>query len=524
MTNTNTNNKEYSADDVGASFVRSYYSTLTKKPQKLELLYKSDSQITHCVDAETSVHYTGDQISPALFEFTSGLAKDVKVKLHFVGCQSSLDNSVLVLVDGSFQKNTASDIIQFSQVFVLAPQKNGYYVLNDILRLELPKPQNLLNGSSSVSTRDELDSTAATQGEGSVVSASQLDQEDVLSSDSNLNAGVNESKFEKEEATEEEKPKKAKEEAEIDPFSKQMSSDTGIKSNKEESVSRAPEGETGKPDKKKNRKARSDLKQSQETEKDSKKSNGPKRNYDAPTTYASIVGAEEYTSEEPLKQEQKPNTEKKKTEKKKSEETSAPASSSFTKDEKPKRKKNTEKRIKAYEIASPTATENGGASSTTQSSETEQPFEKKKSRFDKTKKSRFESSKGKKEWRAIDSKDHDETGEKPRKNRHINGEPKYGIYVSKVEPNTTSQELLDAFSKYGEIVDMNNRAKTNEKDPKFKWGYALIFFKTVDAMKRALADGEVNVGNQKVLVSEHNRREKNDKSEKRNKAKVENKL
>lgn len=65
------------------------------------------------------------------------------MSLNYTGClielksadaQDSLNGGVLVMVTGSIQRRDREVKRNFVQTFFLAPQENGYYVLNDIFR------------------------------------------------------------------------------------------------------------------------------------------------------------------------------------------------------------------------------------------------------------------------------------------------------------------------------------------------------------------------------------------------------
>ena len=74
--------------------------------------------------------------------------KDCGVNIDYIDCQQSPSDGdghgVMVMVTGSLS-NAGQSPRRFSQSFFLAPQPNGYYVLNDIFRY--------LGNLSAVSTR-----------------------------------------------------------------------------------------------------------------------------------------------------------------------------------------------------------------------------------------------------------------------------------------------------------------------------------------------------------------------------------
>ncbi|KAI8335763.1 hypothetical protein BC941DRAFT_429292 [Chlamydoabsidia padenii] len=119
------------SQDVGLLFVREYYTFLNKKPLRLHAFYNKDSYFVRGDEGETVQTYHGqEEIRQKIEELNF---EDCKVLVTQVDSQVSAGNGILIQVlgemcvmDGPSQK--------FSQTFFLAPQPNGYYVLNDIFR------------------------------------------------------------------------------------------------------------------------------------------------------------------------------------------------------------------------------------------------------------------------------------------------------------------------------------------------------------------------------------------------------
>ncbi|KAI8096261.1 uncharacterized protein BX664DRAFT_323490 [Halteromyces radiatus] len=119
------------SQDVGLLFVREYYTFLNKKPLRLHAFYNKDSFFVRGDEGETVQTYQGqDEIRKKIEELNF---EDCKVLVTQVDSQASANNGIIIQVlgemcvmDGPSQK--------FSQTFFLAPQPNGYYVLNDIFR------------------------------------------------------------------------------------------------------------------------------------------------------------------------------------------------------------------------------------------------------------------------------------------------------------------------------------------------------------------------------------------------------
>ncbi|KAI8074884.1 hypothetical protein BC940DRAFT_342631 [Gongronella butleri] len=129
-----TKNKEApqtAPQDVGLLFVREYYTFLNKKPHRLHAFYSKDSYFVRGDEGETVTTFHGQEAIRSKIEQLN--FEDCKVLVTQVDSQLSANGGILIQVlgemcvmDGPSQK--------FSQSFFLAPQPNGYYVLNDIFR------------------------------------------------------------------------------------------------------------------------------------------------------------------------------------------------------------------------------------------------------------------------------------------------------------------------------------------------------------------------------------------------------
>ncbi|CAO3583415.1 unnamed protein product [Absidia cylindrospora] len=127
----NTTAANIASQDVGLLFVREYYTFLNKKPFRLHAFYNKDSLFVRGDEGEAVQTYHGqEEIRQKIEELNF---EDCKVLVTQVDSQISSNDGILIQVlgemcvmDGPSQK--------FSQTFFLAPQPNGYYVLNDIFR------------------------------------------------------------------------------------------------------------------------------------------------------------------------------------------------------------------------------------------------------------------------------------------------------------------------------------------------------------------------------------------------------
>lgn len=116
--------------EVGWYFVEQYYTTLSKQPDRIHLFYNKPSQLVTGIEAEKVLPAVGQKaINDKIKELD---IQDCKVRVLNVDSQDSLDNIVVQVIGVMSNKSAPSK--KFVQTFVLTPQINGYYVLNDIFR------------------------------------------------------------------------------------------------------------------------------------------------------------------------------------------------------------------------------------------------------------------------------------------------------------------------------------------------------------------------------------------------------
>ncbi|KAM7527344.1 hypothetical protein LguiB_030754 [Lonicera macranthoides] len=115
------------AVQVGSYFVQQYYQVLQQQPDFVHHFYK---------DASTMVRIDGDanDSASAILQIHT-----LVMSLNFTGIEIKTINSleswsggVLVVVSGSVKSKDFSGWRKFVQSFFLAPQENGYFVLNDV--------------------------------------------------------------------------------------------------------------------------------------------------------------------------------------------------------------------------------------------------------------------------------------------------------------------------------------------------------------------------------------------------------
>jgi len=124
-----------SAASIGNIFVLKYYTMLNNDPSNLFHFYREHSGFTYGYEEESK------QTSEDTIQGLENIKKKIKslefencsVSLSVVDCQESQGDGVLVSVIGALS-NKGKPFQRFIQVFFLAPQTNGYYVLNDNFR------------------------------------------------------------------------------------------------------------------------------------------------------------------------------------------------------------------------------------------------------------------------------------------------------------------------------------------------------------------------------------------------------
>ncbi|GLT42084.1 hypothetical protein SLA2020_161040 [Shorea laevis] len=118
-----------SAAQVGTYFVDQYYHVLLKQPDYVHEFYSNESTILHI---DGNIRKTATEMIEI---------HKLIMSLNFIGIEiktahslESLNGGVLVMVSGSVQVEDFSGRRKFVQTFFLAPQKKGYFVLNDIFQ------------------------------------------------------------------------------------------------------------------------------------------------------------------------------------------------------------------------------------------------------------------------------------------------------------------------------------------------------------------------------------------------------
>ncbi|KAI9813378.1 MAG: hypothetical protein M1826_002497, partial [Phylliscum demangeonii] len=118
--------------EVGWHFVKQYYTTISRHPDKWHLFYTKRSQFLFGVEAEKVRIAVGRTAVAERIKELEFHEQECKVRVSNVDTQASGD-SILVQVIGEISHKSALHR-KFVQSFVLSPQPVGYFVLNDMFR------------------------------------------------------------------------------------------------------------------------------------------------------------------------------------------------------------------------------------------------------------------------------------------------------------------------------------------------------------------------------------------------------
>uniref|UniRef100_A0A2P2K6V9 Uncharacterized protein MANES_02G055500 n=1 Tax=Rhizophora mucronata TaxID=61149 RepID=A0A2P2K6V9_RHIMU len=125
------NSASPSAQMVGNAFVEQYYHILHNSPKLVYRFYQDSSVISRPeANGEMTSVATMQGINEKILSLNF---MDYKAEIKTADAQKSFDEGVIVLVTGCL---TGKDNLRrrFAQSFFLAPQDNGYFVLNDVFR------------------------------------------------------------------------------------------------------------------------------------------------------------------------------------------------------------------------------------------------------------------------------------------------------------------------------------------------------------------------------------------------------
>nr|POE49897.1 putative g3bp-like protein [Quercus suber] len=141
-----------SAQVVGNAFVEQYYHILHHSPELVYRFYQDSSVLSRpdsngVMSSVTTMQGINEKILSLDY-------KDFKAEIKTADAQKSYKDGVTVLVTGCL---TGKDNLRrkFAQSFFLAPQDNGYFVLNDVFRYVEdgePLDNHAVNGVNDVTT------------------------------------------------------------------------------------------------------------------------------------------------------------------------------------------------------------------------------------------------------------------------------------------------------------------------------------------------------------------------------------
>ncbi|KAJ7971072.1 ras GTPase-activating protein-binding protein 2-like [Quillaja saponaria] len=135
------------AQVVGNAFVEQYYHILHNSPELVHRFYEDTSVLSR---PDSNGMMTSVMTMQGINEKVLSLNfKDFKIEIKTADAQKSYEEGVTVLVTGCL---TGKDNLRrkFAQLFFLAPQDGGYFVLNDVFRYVEdgePLEKHLINGN-----------------------------------------------------------------------------------------------------------------------------------------------------------------------------------------------------------------------------------------------------------------------------------------------------------------------------------------------------------------------------------------
>ncbi|CAK9133417.1 unnamed protein product [Ilex paraguariensis] len=116
-----------SAVQVGRYFVQQYYPVLCQRPHLVHHFYTDDSSMVR-VDGNSSKTVSAKLQIHALMMSR----KFTRIVVKTINSLESWNGGVVVVVSGTVKSQDFSGLRIFVQTFFLAPQKEGYFVINDI--------------------------------------------------------------------------------------------------------------------------------------------------------------------------------------------------------------------------------------------------------------------------------------------------------------------------------------------------------------------------------------------------------
>ncbi|XP_021901679.1 ras GTPase-activating protein-binding protein 1 isoform X2 [Carica papaya] len=148
-----------SAQVVGNAFVEQYYHILHQSPGLVHRFYQDSSSLSRpdtngVMTTVSTMQAINDKILSLNYE-------DYTAEIKTADAQDSYEKGVIVLVTGCL---TGKDNVRkkFTQTFFLAPQDNGYFVLNDVFRYVEENESLLINSVPVTATKETAPTSALT--------------------------------------------------------------------------------------------------------------------------------------------------------------------------------------------------------------------------------------------------------------------------------------------------------------------------------------------------------------------------
>jgi len=131
MQNQQQNPQQQNPEVIAKQFVQHYYTNFESNRTKLATLYQDHSMLT----------FEGDKFqgrNNIMKKLTNLNIQSIKHQVTSFDVQPTVGNGLIVFVCGNLAVDQNQNALKFAEVFTLQPipnQPGGYYVLNDVFRL-----------------------------------------------------------------------------------------------------------------------------------------------------------------------------------------------------------------------------------------------------------------------------------------------------------------------------------------------------------------------------------------------------
>lgn len=149
---------KFDVNDIVMHFGREYYTTLSCSPERLHCFYGKQSSLLHCQeeDTEAAVCVGLEEIHDRIISMGYN---GTRVVIGNIDCQPSMNGGILIFVLGTMHWPSGG-ARKFAQTFLLAEQPNGYFVLNDVLRILSSPTSSTTTAAPIPETKDFISKTA----------------------------------------------------------------------------------------------------------------------------------------------------------------------------------------------------------------------------------------------------------------------------------------------------------------------------------------------------------------------------